>query len=434
MYESWINNFTSVGYFLEIFIAELLYLQSCPKRKYFFLKLPFLLILSLLIVYHIDIYSSPSFIGRFSILLVIIGISVGIALLSYDGNAFSIISSCINGVATQHIANKFTVLIAFIPFIKRITASFIILPIVLEVLVFFTVYLIVFLLVAKNFHFERNSIGLNALTITIIITCIGVNRLIVDHISYNIYYEIASCIYAIVCCALALSIQLYLFKWQEEKTESQVIKGLLSASEKQYEQWKAMVQFTNIQTHDLKHMLNRIESLANENRLDIPDLSPIRDSIEGFSPLVKTGNDVLDVLLRNMYTLCKQQNIRFNCVSYTDSLGTYDSMSLYFLFANAIDNARTGAATVSDSDKRLIDVSLKKFGDSVIIHIWNYYEGEIVFRDNLPIREINESGHGFGIKSIKMLVDKFEGALNTYAEGNVFHLKIILPIKTNCSL
>ena len=107
-----------------------------------------------------------------------------------------------------------------------------------------------------------------------------------------------------------------------------------------------MVQFTNIQTHDLKHMLNRIESLANENRLDIPDLSPIRDSIEGFSPLVKTGNDVLDVLLRNMYTLCKQQNIRFNCVSYTDSLGTYDSMSLYFLFANAIDNARTGAATV----------------------------------------------------------------------------------------
>jgi sensor histidine kinase regulating citrate/malate metabolism len=103
-------------------------------------------------------------------------------------------------------------------------------------------------------------------------------------------------------------------------------------------------------------------------------------------------------------------------------------MSLYFLFANAIDNARAGADTVTDPDKRVIDVSLKKFGDSVIIHIWNYFEGEIKFDGQLPVREKNESGHGFGVKSIKMLVDKFEGAMNAYAEENVFHLNIILPI------
>ena len=428
MNNSMIISLTSVGYFLEILVAELLYLRAYNKRNHFIIRFAISLIVSFLLVLQIDFYSTSSTIGRFFLLLIIIGISVCISLISFKGDTFSIISSCINGVATQHIANKLTLMISFIPIVNNVSKSSFIVPIVLEVIVFSIVYLIVFMLVAKNFHFEKNSIRLNALSITIVITCIGVNRLVIDHNSGNIYYEIAACIYAIICCSLALAMQLYLYRWQEEKTESLVIKGLLSASEKQYEQWKAMVQFTNIQTHDLKHMLDRIERLASDNKLDIPDLSPIRDSIEGFSPLVKTGNEVLDVLLRNMSTLCKQQNIRFNCVSYTDSLGAYDSMLLYFLFANAIDNARAGADTVKNPDRRVIDVSLKKFGDSVIIHIWNYFEGEIVFEDQLPVRENSDGGHGFGVKSIKMLVDKFEGAMNAYAEENVFHLNIILPI------
>ncbi|SEF58209.1 GHKL domain-containing protein [Butyrivibrio sp. Su6] len=425
---SWISSFTSVGYYLEILIAEFLFLQTFEKRNLFIFRFAALLLISFPLVFLIDLDSTDSTFIRFFMLLLIIGVSIIFYLSNYKGNTFSVISSCINGVATQHIANKFTVLISLIPFVKEAASSNYIFSIALEIIICSIVYIIVFILVAKNFHFEKNSIRLNVLSITIVITCIGVNRLVVDHSSDNIYYELAACTYAIICCALALAMQLYLYRWQEEKSESLVIKGLLSASEKQYEQWKAMVQFTNIQTHDLKHMLDRIERLAEENKLDVPDLSPIRDSIEGFAPLVKTGNEVLDVLLRNMNTLCKQQNIRFNCVSYTDSLGAYDSMSLYFLFANAIDNARAGADTVTAPDKRVIDVSLKKFGDSVIIHIWNYFEGEIKFDGQLPVREKNESGHGFGVKSIKMLVDKFEGAMNTYAEEDVFHLNIILPI------
>ncbi len=425
---SMIITLTSVGYFLEILVAELLFLSAYKRKKIFILRFALSLIVAIPLVLQIDFYSTSSTLGRFIFLLIIIGITAVISIMSFEGDSFSIISSCINGVATQHIANKLTLMITLIPFVKEAASSNYIFSIALEIIICSIVYIIVFILVAKNFHFEKNSIRLNVLSITIVLTCIGVNRLVVDHSSDNIYYELAACIYAIICCALALAMQLYLYRWQEEKSESLVIKGLLSASEKQYEQWKAMVQFTNIQTHDLKHMLDRIERLAEENKLDVPDLSPIRDSIEGFTPLVKTGNEVLDVLLRNMSTLCKQQNIRFNCVSYTDSLGAYDSMSLYFLFANAIDNARAGADTVTDPDKRVIDVSLKKFGDSVIIHIWNYFEGEIVFEGQLPVREDSENGHGFGIKSIKMLVDKFEGAMNAYAEENVFHLNIILPI------
>ena len=177
-------------------------------------------------------------------------------------------------------------------------------------------------------------------------------------------------------------------------------------------------------------MLNRIEKLSGKEQLEIPDLTPIRDSIEQFSPLVKTGNEVIDVLIRNMDTLCKEQNIRFNCVSYTEELGNFDSMSLYFLFANIIDNARSGADKVKDPEKRIIDMSLKQFGDSVIINIWNYYSGDLYFEDGLPVSQNQEEGHGLGLKSIRMLVEKFEGAMKAKAENDVFRLNIILPLKS----
>ena len=156
------------------------------------------------------------------------------------------------------------------------------------------------MLVARTQVPDKGSIRLNVLSVIVILICIGVNRLVADTWDISPKLVIASSIYAIICCSFALSIQFYLHKWQQEKAESMVIKGLLSASEKQYEQWKELVEFNNIQMHDLKHMLNRIEKLADKEKLDIPDLTPIRESIEGFAPIVKTGNDVIDVLLRNM--------------------------------------------------------------------------------------------------------------------------------------
>ena len=299
----------------------------------------------------------------------------------------------------------------------------------MEIAVSFAIYLIIYLLFARNFRPDTGSIESTILSVILVLTCIGINRLVSDHSEANIYYKAASCLYAIICCVFAMTIQFFFSKWQQEKADSLVIKQLLSASEKQYEQWKAMVQLNNIHTHDLKHMLNNIEKLAGKDAIEIPDLSPIRNSLDEFAPLVKTGNEVIDVLLRNMDTLCKEQDIHFNCVSYTEMLGKFDSMSLYFLFANAIDNARAGAGAVTVPDKRMVDVSLKQFGDSVIIHVWNYFNGELTIKDGLPVSSNTSSGHGFGLKSIKMLVDKFEGAMEARPEGDVFHLNIILPLK-----
>ncbi len=429
MAEALLLQHIAIGYLLEVLLAELIFVYTLPRRNHFPLRLVGGLLALLLIVAQVSPTAWSAPLSRFLLLLAIIALSIGYLCFLFQVNLFHIVPPAIAGVAAQHIANKVLSLLVLIPSIRRFTRLSTPHLILVEIIVMIIVYLVIYLLFARRFSPDTGSLHSNVLSIVIVLTCIGVNRLVTDHETDNLYYELAAAIYAILCCIFALTIQFYLHKWQQERAEALVIRGLLSASEKQYEQWKAMVEFTNIQTHDLKHMLDRIEHLADKEHVEIPDISSVRESLEGFTPLIKTGNDVVDVLLRNMDTLCKQQQIRLNCVSYTESLNRFDNMSLYFLFANAIDNARAGAQTVTEPEKRLIDVSMKQFGDSVIIHIWNYFAGEINFDNNLPVREERDDGHGFGLKSIQMIIDRFEGAMNAHVEGDVFHLDLILPLK-----
>lgn len=424
-----LSKFEAIGYIIEVLIAELLFLHAYKKRNHFWVRFPAAAVISGIIASSITYPAASIAIYRFMFFFFLIALTVGVMLFCYKGNSFSIVSSCIAGVATQHIAFKLMTIISLIPSMSVLLEISVIYRMIVEILTMAVVYTIVYFMAARAQVPDRGSIRLNILSVIVVLICIGVNRLVADAKDLSNEVIVASSIYAILCCSFALSIQFYLHKWQQEKAESMVIKGLLSASEKQYEQWKEMVEFNNIQMHDLKHLLNHIEHFAGKEKTDIPDLSPIRESIEGFAPIVRTGNDVIDVLLRNMGALCRQQGVRLNCVSFTDKLDKFDSMSLYFLFGNAIDNARTGAAAVSDKEKRLVDVSLKQFGDSVIIHVWNYFEGDITFEDKLPVSKDLENGHGFGIKSIKVIVDKFGGAFKTQVEGDVFHLNIILPLR-----
>ncbi len=150
--------------------------------------------------------------------------------------------------------------------------------------------------------------------------------------------------------------------------------------------------------------------------------------MDRISPTARTGNDALDLLLRNMDDLCRQSGIALQCVAYADCLKYFDGMKLYFLFANAIDNAMESVSRIRDPEKKLIDISIRSFGDTASIRIWNYYTGPITFSSGLPVTSKEEESHGFGMKSMQRIVDEFDGVMNAHTEGEIFNLDIMLPV------
>ena len=56
----------------------------------------------------------------------------------------------------------------------------------------------------------------------------------------------------------------------------------------------------------------------------------------------------------------------------------------------------------------------------------NYFKGKLAFEDGLPLttKEDKES-HGFGMRSLRMIVKKYGGELTASVSDDIFHLNII---------
>lgn len=416
----------ALAYLVEIIYAEGLFLRHFEKRERYYLRSGVPMVVMFLLGTLTGIPQNSSVI-RFLWYFLFMAWRVICARACFQGGFSSIASACMAGFATQHIANKVTILFRLVPAVGAALEHTPALDILLEILVFVTVYALVYVVFAKNIRTWSGSRHLDVLSATIILLCIGVNRLVADNAGESVQYEAAVCIYAIIGCIFALIIQVYISRWEEERSRALMMRRLLADSEKQYEQWKASAEQINVSVHDIRHMLARVEALAEKKHIELPDLKEVEKAVDRFTPSVRTGSDVLDVLLRNMTDLCGQDSITLHCVAYTDGLKHFDGMSLYFLFANAIDNAMENVAQTEEPDKRFIDVSIRSFGSAVVVNIWNSYTGRLDFVDGLPVTRNDHSIHGFGMKSIEMIVERIGGVLNVHAENGVFNLNILLP-------
>ena len=202
-----------------------------------------------------------------------------------------------------------------------------------------------------------------------------------------------------------------------------VMEHLMHMQSEQYRASKENVELINIKCHDMKHQISMLG-----DRIDPAALKEIKDVIAIYDESIKTGNEVLDVFLAEKSLLCKKENIRLECDADGKSLEFMNPPDLYSLFGNALDNSIDAVRKLEDDD-RAVEVSVKRRMNMVAIHIENRYSGELRFDGELPVTTKNDDKyHGYGMRSIRMIVDKYHGNMNIFASDGTFALDIILPL------
>ena len=63
----------------------------------------------------------------------------------------------------------------------------------------------------------------------------------------------------------------------------------------------------------------------------------------------------------------------------------------------------------------------------ISLHVENYFAGEIEFEDGVP-RTTKDDGewHGFGMRSMRRVVDAYSGGMNVDVKGDLFSLNVFL--------
>jgi|LAHS01.1.fsa_nt_gb signal transduction histidine kinase len=297
--------------------------------------------------------------------------------------------------------------------------------------IYLVVYAAVYFILAKKIpssEVKMDTISVFIISGIILLVDIILNALVVYiQDGYSKMYSLITSFNNILACLMVLYIQFSVVNIKALKTELTTTSQLLHQSQEQYKNSKENMELINLKCHDLKHQIREVGSQGN---IDQSALKNIENIISIYDSNVETGNAALNLILTEKSLLCTQKGIKLTCLADCSKLSFIANPDLYSLFGNIIDNAIEAVLKIDDKEQRNISLIVKNVNSFVSINEVNYYKGDIhLDYQGLPeTTKSDKNYHGFGMKSIKMIVDQYHGDLTISSHDQLFSLSILFPV------
>lgn len=213
----------------------------------------------------------------------------------------------------------------------------------------------------------------------------------------------------------------------ESRIEVEALQRMLEMQYNSYQIAEDSIALVNQKYHDLKHQITvlrgGIEGEEKQKYLD-----RMEDEIRQFESLNKTGNDILDTILTSKGLLFQKAGIRLTTVADGEALSFMDNMDISALFGNALDNAMDGVMKLPDPKDRLIHLTVSNQKGFLRIVAENRFDGDVELEGGMPkTTKGNTAFHGFGVKSMKSIAEKYGGSMRINTENGWFKVGILIP-------
>lgn len=265
------------------------------------------------------------------------------------------------------------------------------------------------------------SIALIATLSDIVVSNAPVSEELTSPLSTNLsFYAIR--LFNILVCTLILNLIFAKVEQSQIEREMELVKHLNEEKSRLYEINKETIDLINFKVHDFKH---QIHALTNAGKaVSTEALEEINDTLCVYDTHVKTGREALDVILQEKGLLCNSKGIRLECMVDASGLSSVNDHDLYSLFGNILDNA---IEACSPCEEREIFLKVKRVGGLTVISEENTYGQKIEFVDGFPkTTKEDDRYHGYGVKSIQYLAQKYRGSLKLSADERYFRLTVSL--------
>lgn len=183
----------------------------------------------------------------------------------------------------------------------------------------------------------------------------------------------------------------------------------------------------NVMAHDYKNHIMTISNMS-----DSPEIKEYINNMIGeitkYNQIGKTQNRLLDVILSKYTDICRENEIKFETDIMSDNLKFINNYDISALFNNLLDNAVESSAKSSEKFIHLeITNSLSSYHKITVINSCDIEPKSN--KGKLITTKKNKDTHGFGTKSIRKIVKKYNGEMqweydNTYKQ---FKLVILFP-------
>lgn len=220
---------------------------------------------------------------------------------------------------------------------------------------------------------------------------------------------------------------------EEIKYSYKAVQSQMELQEKHYNEIEENQKETRRIWHDLKHHINYIGLMLKDNNTDGARdyLIKLESATDSLITPINSGNITVDAILSQKYTNAKRKNIEIKFDVLLSEEVNIEMQDLCVLLSNALDNAIEACEKITDERiKREIAISMASERSFLKIRVTNPTASPPMMKDNEWITtKLDEKNHGIGLKSIKKITEKYEGAVTIKTDENGFDLLLILNLK-----
>ena len=178
--------------------------------------------------------------------------------------------------------------------------------------------------------------------------------------------------------------------------------------------------------HDTKHHFLIVqEYLKNEEYENLQKyVKQISDEFQRTVPKVYTGIKILDFILEQKRVVAQKSGIRYEIDTMLLTGIPTTEQETCALFGNLLDNAIEACCLVKTEEK-WIKIQIQQINQLLSIELLNTFEIPCIRKQGVfeTIKE-ERSVHGYGIKSMRRIVDKYQGIITYEEKEKIFTTKI----------
>lgn len=239
------------------------------------------------------------------------------------------------------------------------------------------------------------------------------------------------CVKESVIFFISIVIMVITFDQYATSIESDNIKNMEIFQRKllshQYEEIKEAYINMRGWRHDYHNHLQAMKAYLYMNELKELDeyLFKLEKDLDEVDSLVKSGNLMMDAILNSKITIMMNYNINVDFKAILPEKIKIADVDLCVMVSNLLENAIEACLKIPQ-EHRFIRVFSEVYGSQFYLSIQNSAMENLDFNAQNYIS--NKRGeHGFGMKRVQLLVDKYNGFLNLQNEPGIFASEITIP-------
>lgn len=231
------------------------------------------------------------------------------------------------------------------------------------------------------------------------------------------------CIIATVCLTI-----LFLKK----KYENQLSDFQDSVIKKQRDEVQNIYQTMRAWRHDYHNHMQSIKAMLEMGKkVELSEyLDNLEKDLDSIDIAIRTGNVGLDAILSSKVSIARKNNIEVNCTAKVPSDLKISDVHLCAIVGNLMDNAIEACEKIpgaTAANPRFIRVYIGLFKSQLYISVTNSTcEKHRKRLSELVTSKLGE--HGFGLRRIDKLAEKYDGYVNRKNEPGIFATEVMLPV------